>query len=1228
MKLTTKTFFCTLLLALFCCLSASMVAQSITTDSLRFRTVFDSLKTVGGGTINLTTDMPVRMVAHQTYALESDATDPITINTNQFKIISIGDNVTADSTILRIGANVSILGTSTVIANLSRGIIRINGGLIQSTTSISGTSAVIANAGWIYVSGGTISVVATGVTTAYALNVLNSFSLVLRGGTISAVGDNTRALALTDGVTNIANTIKPFAGGTITASGNGAYGIQSLGVNSLIIGDNTTITTSSTNGTDAALVGGGASSLIVIPSTSQNVVITSSNPYKLDNTGAAVLDMRGAVLTASPVDGSSMTYPANNVTFTASGNASMAKASIFYSNVVNPTTASPTIATGGSVPANSPSTILKACIGKNGYIDPTVYTFNYTVSGLPANLPISVSTLADLQAAYTTSLTATDTTRIKLLANITINTALTMTPDATHPIVMDANNFSLIIAANTTIGGNIKISSSTTTGIIKITGAFTTNITGGSYIVTGNAPIIYANSGSGVDNTATKLYLSNSTFTVNGTTNAASIVKYATSNGNLMSATGCTFNVSAKAVAFNLVGPLNLNFSNSTLNVAGNDASSIAVSYGPTNAAPNTMTLSGFTVNMTAGKVFVLAGTKALNSIIKDLTVSTATPTLYTYTGTGVNKFYDFRAFTPTATPASGQYRTDPNITLTLTPTTVLPVDAAGATMVYTMDGTDPVSSSPVYSAPINFAGGTIKAAALKDGFIGKIYTYTYSAAGEPIAAAPIPPVYAAPKVISIFSDAYTNVAGTDFNPNWNQTGSDAIIQIAGNNTLKMTNLNYQGIQFGSPVNALPMNFLHVDAFSPNETSLTVSCISATTGEKLFALTPLNLGVWNSYDIPLTAFTSQGLSVSDLIQFKFVGAGGNTVYLDNLYFYNSDPTPDTQAPAAFTATKGAVASDAVELLLNATDNSGAIVYTISYGATPTVVTTAGITGTQKSVMISGLNASTAYTFSVAAADPTGNVAANSPIVVNATTLTPLPAAPTPTTDATKVISIFSDAYTSVTGTDFNPGWNQATNESLVQLGGNNTIKYMNLNYQGIALATFVDASAMNKLHVDIYPVDETTLQVTPISPATPNKEFSVALAPLNLNAWNSFDLLLSSFTGVDKSNIIQFKFTGSGGKTVYMDNLYLYSDVTGISTVDGSFGVNCYPNPVANRLTVSATTEISQVSISNLLGQTVKSITTNGLVKSVDTSDLSAGNYFITVKLANGQVSTQKLVKQ
>ncbi|WP_082171080.1 family 16 glycosylhydrolase [Chryseobacterium sp. Hurlbut01] len=94
-------------------------------------------------------------------------------------------------------------------------------------------------------------------------------------------------------------------------------------------------------------------------------------------------------------------------------------------------------------------------------------------------------------------------------------------------------------------------------------------------------------------------------------------------------------------------------------------------------------------------------------------------------------------------------------------------------------------------------------------------------------------------------------------------------------------------------------------------------------------------------------------------------------------------TPDTVAPTNFTATVGAVTSDSVELLLNATDNFGAITYQILGGATQTVY---GTSGFQKSEIISGLSPSTNYTFTVSASDAAGNTAVNNPITLNATTL--------------------------------------------------------------------------------------------------------------------------------------------------------------------------------------------------------------------------------------------------
>lgn len=94
-------------------------------------------------------------------------------------------------------------------------------------------------------------------------------------------------------------------------------------------------------------------------------------------------------------------------------------------------------------------------------------------------------------------------------------------------------------------------------------------------------------------------------------------------------------------------------------------------------------------------------------------------------------------------------------------------------------------------------------------------------------------------------------------------------------------------------------------------------------------------------------------------------------------------TVDEELPTAFTAVAGTVGFNSIELLLNASDNSGLVVYEITYGTT--TLTTTASSGVQKSYIVSGLTATTEYSFSVKAKDAAGNVAANSPIVVTATT---------------------------------------------------------------------------------------------------------------------------------------------------------------------------------------------------------------------------------------------------
>lgn len=128
-----------------------------------------------------------------------------------------------------------------------------------------------------------------------------------------------------------------------------------------------------------------------------------------------------------------------------------------------------------------------------------------------------------------------------------------------------------------------------------------------------------------------------------------------------------------------------------------------------------------------------------------------------------------------------------------------------------------------------------------------------------------------------------------------------------------------------------------------------------------------------------------------LLNIAMGGVAGNipsnfnqaTMEIDYVRVYQNVQV-DTQIPTNFTATIGAVTSSSIELLLNSIDNSGSVVYGVTYGSNST--SAAGTSGVQKSVVISGLNPTTNYSFSVRASDLAGNNASNNAINLNATTL--------------------------------------------------------------------------------------------------------------------------------------------------------------------------------------------------------------------------------------------------
>lgn len=184
---------------------------------------------------------------------------------------------------------------------------------------------------------------------------------------------------------------------------------------------------------------------------------------------------------------------------------------------------------------------------------------------------------------------------------------------------------------------------------------------------------------------------------------------------------------------------------------------------------------------------------------------------------------------------------------------------------------------------------------------------FTVTVVNKPFTSAPTPPNRQAADVISIYGSKYTNVAGTNYFPDWGQAGQGSSwteFDLNGDKILNYIKLSYQGIALadGTTIDVSGMEFIHMDVWTADLQKIETSLISKTNGEKP-VVKDLTANQWTSIDIPISAFTSQGLTVADIFQLKFVGTpwAGGSVFIDNIYFYKT-PSALIEMPIDFEST--------------------------------------------------------------------------------------------------------------------------------------------------------------------------------------------------------------------------------------------------------------------------------------------------------------------------------------
>jgi hypothetical protein len=282
---------------------------------------------------------------------------------------------------------------------------------------------------------------------------------------------------------------------------------------------------------------------------------------------------------------------------------------------------------------------------------------------------------------------------------------------------------------------------------------------------------------------------------------------------------------------------------------------------------------------------------------------------------------------------------------------------------------------------------------------------------------------------------------------------------------------------------------------------------------------------------------------------------------------------DTQIPINFTATVGNVTSSSVELLLNATDNSGNVVYNVTYGGT--TITSAGASGVQKSLVISGLNSNTNYTFSVAASDISGNNATNNSIVLNATT--------------TGVIGC-SGTDTVASQGSFTTGYNYA----FETIGTSVKITFELLDTDKIGVVAYLWKQS---------PFAETSMSNV------------------------SGNIFTHTITGQTNGTTINYavKFAYANGMSVTRYISYVVGSNCTMSQNDFmDFSDFYFTNPAHNYISIQSTSDIDKVEMYSLIGAKVISQTTN--TNEIEVSNLSKGVYLMVVYSGNKKGSKKVII--
>ncbi len=189
-----------------------------------------------------------------------------------------------------------------------------------------------------------------------------------------------------------------------------------------------------------------------------------------------------------------------------------------------------------------------------------------------------------------------------------------------------------------------------------------------------------------------------------------------------------------------------------------------------------------------------------------------------------------------------------------------------------------------------------------EDGTTTQTYTVNIVIEG-PSTAAPTPPARASTDVISLFSEAYTDISVTTWSAPWDS--ADIVdVMVDGNETKKVTFGAFLGVDFSANAfDATQMTHFHIDYWIDEDLlnkdfNIKWSNHLGGAGETNAYDLSNNIsgqtqGQWISLDIPLSDFTPvNGADRSAFAQF-LITSNVNVAYIDNIYLHKNTTLNNT-----------------------------------------------------------------------------------------------------------------------------------------------------------------------------------------------------------------------------------------------------------------------------------------------------------------------------------------------